>query len=92
MQHVVLLLCKRSGTSTWTCRSLKQMLRDTRRLTPLGTAERRRARRVGSKGIRSTLPMVEEEEACDAILAKIWQRPDFELYADNGRTVYTRDL
>eukprot|EP00971_Amphidinium_carterae_P249596 4954096-Amphidinium_carterae.1 len=44
MQHVVVPLCKKSGIFTWmrrcTCRSLKKTLRHTRRLTPLGTAER----------------------------------------------------
>eukprot|EP00971_Amphidinium_carterae_P326539 6457400-Amphidinium_carterae.1 len=34
----------------------------------------------------------EEEEACDAFLATVWQHPDFELYADNGRTACTRVL
>eukprot|EP00971_Amphidinium_carterae_P254124 5044976-Amphidinium_carterae.1 len=40
----------------------------------------------------SNLPTVEEEEACDAFGTKAWNLPDFELHANNGRTVYTRTL
>eukprot|EP00971_Amphidinium_carterae_P026257 517841-Amphidinium_carterae.1 len=48
----------------------------------------RRTRRAGMRGTRSDLPSV--EDACDAFLAKVWNHPDFDQYADNGRIVFTR--
>eukprot|EP00971_Amphidinium_carterae_P260921 5176207-Amphidinium_carterae.1 len=94
--------CKTSGTFTWmrrnTCGNVKQTLQDTRHLTPTGTAERdsagkgQQARHARSGVTRSSLPTVEEEEACNAFLTKALNHPDFELHAYSGRTAYMQVL
>eukprot|EP00971_Amphidinium_carterae_P259380 5146996-Amphidinium_carterae.1 len=60
------------------------------------TTGRRRARRVGSGGSRSSLRTVEEEEACDAFLERTHvvepEPDDFDRHVLDRRITFTRTL
>eukprot|EP00971_Amphidinium_carterae_P045551 896501-Amphidinium_carterae.1 len=90
--------CKMSGTSI--CRRLTKMLRHAAAHPSWHRKARLRWKKAGQSAVleREVLgplcPRLKRRRhiSYDAFLAKIWQHPDCELYADNGRIAFTRTM